>query len=120
MLCILTLALTSYDIHPIGCLSHIGISYNETESSVILMFSENIVRYQKLSILLIPFLTMVWLLLKFFQFSLLPRSKWGVRIEKLEKIKFGCCTFRITTQSESDSNNKKRNRNADEKEHTKV
>ena len=29
MLCILTLALTSYDIHPIGCLSPIGVSYNE-------------------------------------------------------------------------------------------
>ena len=26
MLCILTLTLTSYDIHPIGCLSNIGIS----------------------------------------------------------------------------------------------
>ena len=41
MLCILTLTLTSYDIHPIGCLSNIGISYNETEASVTLMISEN-------------------------------------------------------------------------------
>ena len=40
MLSVLTLALTSYDIHPIGCLTSIGVSYNETESSVTLMFSK--------------------------------------------------------------------------------
>ena len=103
MLSILTLALTSYDIHPIGCLSHIGVSYNETESSVELMFSDNVKRYQKLSLLLIPILLLIWLLLKLIQFSLLPRSKWGLRIEKLDKRKYCSCAFKITTQSKSDN-----------------
>ena len=47
MLCILTLTLTSYDIHPIGCLSNISISYNKTEASVTLMISENSTLYKK-------------------------------------------------------------------------
>ena len=99
MLSILTLALTSYDIHPIGCLSHIGVSYNETESSVNLTFSESVMRYQKSTILLIPILTLVWFLLKLFQFLLLPRSKGGLRIKKLDKTKYRCCAFTITWQN---------------------
>ena len=47
MLCVLILTLTSYDIHPIGCLSNISISYNETEASVTLIISENSIYYKK-------------------------------------------------------------------------
>ena len=100
MLSILTLALTSYDVHPIGCLSSIGVSYNETESSVTLMFSKNVTRYQKVSVVLIASLAFVLLLLKLFQFVLLPRSKWGIQIKKLKKGNYCCwyccCTFGIT------------------------
>ena len=100
MLSILTLTLTSYDIHPIGCLSSIDVSYNETESSVTLMFSKNVTRYQKVSVVLIASLAFVLLLLKLFQFVLLPRSKWGIQIKKLKNDNYCCwcccCTFGIT------------------------
>jgi len=64
MLCVLTLTLTSYDIHPIGCLSNISISYNETEPSVTLIISENSVRYKKICIFLIILLAFIWIILK--------------------------------------------------------
>ena len=106
MLSILTLALTSYDIHPIGCLTSVGVSYyNETESSVTLMFSKNVTRYQKVSVVLIAFLAFALLLLKLFQFVLLPRSKWGIQIKKLKKDNYCCwcccCTFGITRSNNS-------------------
>ena len=75
MLCVLTLTLTSYDIHPIGCLSNISISYNETEASVTLIISENSIIYKKICILLIILLAAILFILKVFQYSLLPRSK---------------------------------------------
>jgi len=81
MLCILSLSLTSYDIHPIGCLSPIGVSYNETYSSVTLVISESVILYQKISMGLIILLAITWFLLKLFQFSLLPRFKWGIQIQ---------------------------------------
>ena len=102
MLSILTLALTSYDIHPIGCLSSIGVSYNETDSTVTLIFSENVTRYQKFSIVLISSLAFFLLLMKLFQFVLLPRSKWGIQIKKLKKKDYYCwccfCKFKLTKQ----------------------
>lgn len=105
MLSILTLALTSYDVHPIGCLSSIGVSYNETESSVTLTFSKNVTRYQKVSVVLIASLAFILLLLKLFQFVLLPRSKWGIRIKKLKQGNYCCwcccCNSGITTKSDS-------------------
>ena len=82
MICIITLTLTSYDIHPIGCLSNISISYNETEASVTLIISQNSMFYRKICILLIILLAYILIILKVFQYSLLPRSKWGLRIEK--------------------------------------
>ena len=87
MLCVLTLTLTSYDIHPIGCLSNISISYNETEASVTLIISENSIYYKKICILLIIVLAVILIILKVLQYSLLPRSKWGLRIKK----KCCCC-----------------------------
>ena len=98
-LCILTFTLTSYDIHPIGCLSNIRISYNETEASVTLMISENSMFYKKACIVLIISLAITWIFLKLFQFSLLPRSKWGLRIDKSDKSHCCyccCCPYRIT------------------------
>ena len=88
MLLILTFTLTSYDIHPIGCLSNIRISYNETEESVTLTISESSLFYKKACIVLIVLLAIIWIFLKLFQFSLLPRSKWGLRIDK------SCCCCR--------------------------
>ena len=82
MLCILTLALTSYDIHPIACLSPIGVSYNEEESSVTLNISENVIQYQRASAILIIILFIILLFMKLLQFLLLPRSGWGFQIEK--------------------------------------
>lgn len=89
MISVLTLALTSYDIHPIGCLSPIGVSYNETEASVNLILSENVIRYQKASIILIFLLGVLWFMLKLFQYSLLPRYKWGLQIKKSDNS--SCC-----------------------------
>ena len=91
MLCILTLTLTSYDIHPIGCLSNIRISYNVTEKSVTLMISESSIFYKKACIMLIILVAIIWIFLKLFQFSLLPRSKWGLRIDKPDKRSYCCC-----------------------------
>lgn len=82
MLFILTLALTSYDIHPFGCLSPIGVSYNEEESSVILNISENVIRYQRASAILIIMGFILFFITKLLQFLLLPRSKWGLQIEE--------------------------------------
>lgn len=80
MFCILSLALTSYDIHPIGCLSPISVLYNETNSSVALIISESVILYQRVSMVLIMFLAIIWFSLKLFQFFLLPRLKWGIQI----------------------------------------
>ena len=65
MLCILTFALTSYDIHPLGCLSPIDVSYNEKESFADLKISENVIRYQRASAVLIILLSITWLIFKF-------------------------------------------------------
>ena len=93
MIFILTLTLTSYDIHPIGCLSNIRISYNETEASVTLMISESSIFYKKACIVLIILLAIIWIFLKLFQFSLLPRSKWGLRIDKPDERSYCCCCY---------------------------
>ena len=103
MLFILTFTLTSYDIHPIGCLSNIRISYNEAEESVTLKISENSMFYKKACIVLIVLLAITWIFLKLFQFSLLPRSKWGLQIDKSDKSNCCyyccccCCPYKITT-----------------------
>ena len=89
MLCILTFALTSYDIHPIGCFSPIDVTYNEEDSSVILKISEHVIRYQMGSAILIILLFILWFFVKLFQFSLLPRYHWGIKIEKL--VNKRCC-----------------------------
>lgn len=80
LLTILTISLTSYDIHPIGCLSTINISYNEAEMSVVLRFSDNVISYQRASVVLIVILILHWVGVKVFQFLLMPRIGWGLRI----------------------------------------
>ena len=60
MLAMVTFALTSYDIHPLGCLSHIDVLYNETEMSVKLNILQSVIRYQQISIILIGFLFFHW------------------------------------------------------------
>jgi len=79
ILTIVTFALTSYDIHPFGCLSHIDVFYNETEMSVTLKISQNVIRYQQASVILIVLLIFHWFVIKAFQFFLLPR-RWGLVI----------------------------------------
>ena len=91
MLCVLTLTLTSYDIKPIGCLSNISISYNETEASVTLIISENSILYRKICIFLIISLAFILIILRVFQYSLLPRSKWGLQIKKSDQRNCCCC-----------------------------
>ena len=81
MLAIITFALTSYDIYPLGCLSHIDVLYNETEMSVTLKVSENIIRYQQASVILIGLLLIIWVIVKIIQYLLLPR-RWGLLITK--------------------------------------
>lgn len=93
MLCILTLALTSYDIHPMGCLSTIGVSYNEEESSVTLNISEDVIRYQRASAILIILLFILLAVMKLLQFLLLPRSGWGIQIEKISPGQKRCCCW---------------------------
>ena len=82
MLCILAFALTSYDIHPLGCLSPIDVSYSETESFANLKISEGVIRYQRASAVLIILLLIIWLIFKVFQFLLLPRAQWDIQIKK--------------------------------------
>ena len=79
MLAMVTFALTSYDIHPLGCLSHIDVSYNETEMSVTLNMSQNVIRYQQASVILIGLLFFHWGGVKTLQYLLLPR-RWGLLV----------------------------------------
>ena len=104
MLSIITLTLTSYDIHPIGCLLHIEVSYDETEESVTLGISENSILYKEGCIVLIFLLAVSWIFLKIFQFSLLPRSKWGLQIKKSRQRKGCCCPWIITRQRKNKRN----------------
>jgi len=90
MLTIVTFALTSYDIHPLGCLSHIDVFYNETEMSVTLKISQNVINYQKVSAILIVFLFFHWLAVKFIQYLLLPR-RWGLLITDFFSMNLPCC-----------------------------
>ena len=79
MLAMVTFTLTSYDIHPLGCLSHIDVLYNETEMSVTLNISQSVIRYQQISIILIGFLFFHWGRVKLVQYLLLPQ-RWGLLI----------------------------------------
>ena len=96
MLCILTFALTSYDIHPIGCLSHIDVTYNEEDSSAILKISEHVIRYQMGSAVLIILLFILWFFVKLFQFLLLPRYHWGIKIEKFDRKRWCCWPWKFS------------------------
>ena len=97
MLCILMLALSSYDIHPIGCLSPIDVSYNEEDSSAILNLSDNVIRYQRGSAILIILLFILWFCVKLAQFFLIPRIHWGIQIDKVDNKRYGfwpwICSF---------------------------
>jgi len=104
MLLIITFTLTSYDIHPIGCLLYIEISYDELKGSVTLRISENSILYKEACIVLIFVLAVSWVFLKIFQFSLLPRSKWGLLIKKSHQRKGCCCPWIITRQYNTKSN----------------
>ena len=79
MLIITTFALTSYNVHPLGCLSHIDVFYNEAEKTVTVKISENVIRYQQASVILIGMLSFHWLAVKIIQYLLLPR-RWGLLI----------------------------------------
>lgn len=81
MLAIVTFSVTSYDIYPIGCLSHIDVFYDEAEMSVTLYVSESVIIYQRASIVLIGLLFFHWGVVKIVQYLLLPR-KWGLLINK--------------------------------------
>ena len=74
MLAVMTFALTSYDIYPLGCLTHIDVVYNEAEMSVTLNISDNIIRYQQASVILIGLLLIHWIAVKIFQYLLLLRA----------------------------------------------
>ena len=87
MFCLLTFALTSYDPHPLGCVSPIEIVYNETESVVILITSQTVINYQRVSVLLSIGIAIVWIIVKIVQYMMLPRIKWGIIIIKKTK---GC------------------------------
>jgi len=89
MLLILSLTLTSYDIHPLGCLSPIDVLYSEAETSVTLTISKNVVGYQRGSVILSLVLAIFWLLVKVFHFCLLPRVGWGLLISKSQD----CCAL---------------------------
>ena len=79
MLAIVTFALTSYDIHPLGCLADIDVMYNEIEMSVTLQVSESVIRYREASVIVIFLLILHWSVVKFVQYLLLPR-RWGMLI----------------------------------------
>ena len=89
MLAMVTFALTSYDIHPLGCLSHIDVFYNETEMSVTLNISQNVIRYQQASVILIGLLFFHWSGVKTIQYLLLPR-KWGLLIGNFFSVNLQC------------------------------
>ena len=72
ILLLLILILTSYDIHPIGCLFHIGVVYDDVENTVSLLSSEGVYRYQKVAVVLAVVICIFWLCLKFIQRQLLP------------------------------------------------
>ena len=81
MLTVMTFALTSYDIYPLGCLTYIDVAYNEAEMSVTLKISDNIIRYQQASVVLIGLLLIHWVVLKIIQCLLLPR-RWSLLITR--------------------------------------
>ena len=81
MLAVITFALTSYDIYPLGCLTHIDVIYNEAEMSVTLKISDIVIKYQQASVILIGLLLIHWITVKIIQYLLLPR-RWGLLITK--------------------------------------
>ena len=89
MLAIVTFALTSYNVHPLGCLSHIDVFYNETEMSVTLEISENVIRYQQASVIMIGLLMWHWFGVKVVQHLLLPR-RWGLLITNYFSVNLQC------------------------------
>ena len=89
MLAMVTFALTSYDIHPLGCLFNIDIIYNEMEMSVTLLVSEYVIRYREASVIVIFILMLHWGTVKFVQYLLLPR-RWGMLITNCFSMNLQC------------------------------
>ena len=79
ILAMVTFALTSYDIHPLGCLANIDVIYNEMEKSVTLRVSDGVIRFREASVIMIFLLILHWGTVKFVQYLLLPR-RWGMLI----------------------------------------
>lgn len=79
MLTMMTFGLTSYDIHPLGCLADIDVIYDETEMSVTLQVSDSVIRYREACVIVIFLLLLHWGVVKFVQYLLLPR-RWGMLI----------------------------------------
>lgn len=92
MLVLLSLMLTSYDIHPLGCISPINVSYNQIDRSVTLSASESIIKYQKAAVIITAILVLLWVVLKFFQFLLLPRINWCLLIVRTNRA-LCCCRY---------------------------
>lgn len=90
MLAIVTFALTSYDIHPLGCLSEIDVSYNEMEMSVTLKISDNVIRYQQACVIIISLLLVHWVEVKIVQYLLLPR-RWGLWVTNCFSVNLQPC-----------------------------
>ena len=79
MLIIITFALTSYDIHPLGCLFEIDVDYNKMDKSVILQVSHSVILYREASVIVIFLLVLLWGMVKIVQHLLIPR-RWGLVI----------------------------------------
>ena len=88
MLTIITFALTSYDIHPLGCLFDIDVMYNKTDLSVTLQVSDAVIWYREASIIVIVVLILHWGAVKIVQYLLLPR-RWGLVITSCFSMNLG-------------------------------
>ena len=71
VLLLLLLVLTSYDIHPMGCLLYIDVKYDDVENTVSLVLSEVARNYQKVAVVLAVVVCMFWICLKLMQRCLL-------------------------------------------------
>ena len=82
MLLLLTFSLTSYDPHPLGCLSPIEVRYNETQLTVTLIISQTVINYQQASVFMNVGIVIFWIFVKIGQYIMLPRVGWGFIIKK--------------------------------------
>ena len=77
MIILLTLSLTSYDPHPLGCLSPIEVLYNDTQMAVTLKISQTVMNYQQACVLISVMTFILWGILKTAQYFMLRCKKQG-------------------------------------------